>query len=73
MTDCQAREIAEQFIARQHTDARYDYVGVVRVPRFSGELNVNFAVTSIEGRSFDGPVIVVVSELSGTARFCDSL
>jgi hypothetical protein len=69
MTDDDATAIAEQFIAGKTSSFKYELIGVVRVPRLSGEVNVSFSVTSPEGKTYDGPVVVIINEETRAARF----
>ena len=69
MSDDEVRKIAETLITEDDSRFTYEFIGINRRQRFPNELNVLFTPVSPEGERFDGPVIVIVDEVSETARF----
>jgi len=73
INDNQAKTIAEDFVESHESPFLYEFQGVNRSPKFPNEANVCFVVSDRDGKTFDGPVVVIVNELEKTARFFEGL
>ena len=64
-----AREMAEQFIARQNLKGHtYKFSGVKFDERWPSEWGVVFDVYSPQNTLIDGPIVIVVDKTTGEAR-----
>lgn len=64
-----AREMAEQFIARQDLKGhKYKFVGVKFNERRPSEWGVVFDVYTLQDSLLDGPVVILVDRTSGATR-----